>query len=180
MTFLRHASRAVQNTVLTRVKDQITTLGWTVEADLPFGTDFAAVVTFTDTPAITPSPSGPILANGVGPGLVAVTLGDEFMAEEQEVGGPLSKQDFPLFFDVLQSSHGAALALANDIRDTLMGRFAGNKRVFPIVDPVTGDDVPGWTCELTDIEIVRPEIRLPVHWQVVKVTAETYFPEEQV
>lgn len=175
MTFPRHSTRHVQATVLNRVKDAVTALGWTVEADLPFGTEYAAVVTFVDFPAI----ANDKLAEGVGPGTVACTMGPEFNPDEQEMGGPLSLQEYPIFFDIFQSTYATTTALANDVRDTLMGRFDGTKRSFPIIDQTNDSEIPGWICELTDVEIVRPEIHLPLHWQVVKVTASVFFLEEQ-
>lgn len=175
MTFPRHASRNVQHTVMNRVKDALTTLGWLDEGTLPFGTDFAAVVKFTDAPAI----AGDKLVEGIEAGVIACTLGPEFNPDEQEIGGPLSLQEYPIFFDLFQPRYATATALADDVRDALMGRFVGTKRAFPIIDQRDDSQIAGWTCELADVEIVRPEIRLPLHWQVVKVTAEVYYLEEQ-
>lgn len=177
MTYLRHASRHVHASVLDAVKDSLSTLGWLGANTLPFGPRYAALVNFTDAPAI----DGDRLAVGIAPGTIAVTLGPEFPTQEQEIGGPTTQQDYPIFFDVFQPTYAAATALANDIRDTLMGRFDGTHR-FVTVKDYSGDaptPVDGWTCELTDIQIIRPEIRLPLHWQVVKVTAEVQFPEVQ-
>lgn len=175
MTFPRHASRHVQATVLGIVSAQLDTLGWTDAETLPFGTNYASVVRFGDFPAI----AGDRLAEGVDAGLVTCTLGPEFPPLEEELGGPTSRADYPLFFDLFQGSYATATALANDIRDTLLGRFSGTKRHISIINQVTDEAITGWTCELTDVEITRPEIRLPLHWQVVKVTAQVYFPEEQ-
>lgn len=175
MTYLRHASRHVLASVMNAVNDGVEALGWTDESTLPFGTLNAAVVQFSDAPAI----AGDKLADGVAPGLVAVTLGPEFPVDMEELGGPLARQDYPIFFDVFQPTYATTTALANDIRDILMGRFDGTHRYVVIKDQIDDSVVLSWTCELTDVEIVRPEVRLPLHWQVVKVTAEVYFPEVQ-
>lgn len=175
MTYLRHASRHVQASVMNAVKDGLDTIGWTAAGTLPFGPQYASVVKFSDAPAI----AGDRLADGVAAGTVAVTLGPEYAVDMEELGGPLARQDYPIFFDIFQPTYATTTALACDIRDILMGRMEGTKRFVVVKDQSTDSDVDGWTCELTDVEIVRPEIRLPLHWQVVKVTAEVYFPEVQ-
>jgi hypothetical protein len=172
---LRHATRHVHATVLNIVREQLTTLGWTQESTLPFGPKYANVVRFIDSPAI----AGDRLADGIEPGIVACTVGPEQPPDSEEIGGPLTRQDYPIFFDVFQGSYSATTALANDIRDILLGRFPGTRRHIGVIDQTDNTRVPGWTCELTDVTLVRPEIRLPLHWQVVKVTAEVYFPEVQ-
>lgn len=175
MTYLRHASRHIQASLLKTISNGLDPLGWLDASTLPFGTQNAAVVRFTDTPAIATDK----LADGVSPGLISVTLGPEFPANMEEIGGPLSRQDYPFFIDLFQPTYAATTALANDIRDILMGRLPGTRRYMVVTDQITNTPVAGWTCELTDVEITRPEIRLPLHWQVVKVTCEVYFPEVQ-
>jgi hypothetical protein len=175
MSYLRHASRHVLASVMLTVQDGLDTLGWMDAGTLPFGSKYAAVVHFSDAPAI----AGDKLADEVAAGLVAVTLGPEFPVDMDELGGPLARQDYPIFFDVFQPEYATTTALANDIRDILMGRVAGTNRYVVIKDQTDDSTVLGWTCELTDVEIVRPELRLPLHWQVVKVTAEVHFPEVQ-
>lgn len=173
MTFLRHSSRHVLASVREAVEASLDALGWTDSLALPFGSKHAAVVRFSDAPAI--AEDG--IVDGVSPGLISVTLGPEFNPEEEELGGPLVRQDYPIFFDIFQPTYATTTALANDVRDTLLGRFPDTKRYITVVNQGTDEPVPGWTCELTEVEIVRPEIRLPLHWQVVKVTAECYFHE---
>lgn len=173
---IRHATRHVQATILNVLREQLTILGWTDDAHLPFGNKHAAVVRFTDSPAIGEDRS---FTEGVGAGTLACTLGDEAPPSPEEIGGPLTRQDYPVFLDILQPSYAAATALANDVRDILVGRMPGTRRHIRVINQVTGEPVPGWICELTDVEITRPEVRMPLHWQVVKVTAEVYFSEVQ-
>src|SRR3954468_164793 len=58
-------------------------------------------------------------------GTVAVTLGDEDDAVDEEMGGPLHSQDLPIFIDIFQEQDGHALSLASDIRDIFRGRLSG-------------------------------------------------------
>lgn len=170
MDFLRHAARHVHHTVANEVRDQLTDLGWMTEGSVPFG---AALVKMIRTPAIV----GNALDKTIGPGTLAVTVGDEFAPDPEELGGPLTSQEYPLFFDVFQDSDAAALAEASDIRDILLGRLPGTRRFLDVINQVNGQVVPGWRLELEDVARVSPEIPAPVHWQVVKATAVAYFPE---
>lgn len=171
--WVRHVDRHVHATVLNAVRASITGLGWTAAETLPFGEVNSDVVTFVDTPAF----AGDVLSPAVKSGMVACTLGDEFSPLMQEMGGPLAQQDYPIFFDVFQKTHASALSLASDIRDTLLGRLPGTHRFLPVINQLTGDELLGWRIELEDVERVGPHSALPLHWQVVKVTASTYYPE---
>lgn len=171
MTYLRHASRHVHHTVANYLQAQLDDLHWTDPHATPFG---AATVTMIRTPAV--------LADGhlekkVTAGTVAITLGDEYRPMEEELGGPLFSQEYPLFIDVFQTTHSSALALAGDIRDILLGRLPGTKRWLEVINQINAQVVPGWRLELEDIERVAPETTLPLRWQVVKCTAVAYFPE---
>lgn len=170
MTYLRHASRHVHHTVANYLLDQLTALDWTDPANTPFG---APAVTMWRTPAIV----GTTLTERVAPGVVSCTLGDEYGPDPEELGGPLHSQEYPLFVDIFQDSHATALALANDIRDIFLGRLPETRRWLDVVNQINGQIVPGWKMELEDVERVKPETVLPLHWQVVKVTAVAYFPE---
>lgn len=175
MTWLRHAGRHVHASVMNEVRDQLTTLGWLAADSLPFGTANADVVTLVDTPAF----AGDALAQAITSGVVSCTLGDEMPPMEEELGGPLSVQEYPLFFDVFQKTDAAAKALASDIRDILLGRLPGTRRWLPLINQVTNTEVVGWRIELDDVERVGPHATIPLHWQVVHVTASAYFPEVQ-
>lgn len=173
-TWLRHTPRHVHATVLNYVRGHLETLGWTDQDTVPFGTANSDPITLVDTPAITGDAK---LVSGVESGIVACTIGDEFAPSDQELGGPLSLQEYPIFFDVLQKTDAAAKALAADIRDILLGRLDGTVRSLPLVNQVTGEEVPGWVIELDDVERVGPLHKFPLHWQVIKVTAAASFPE---
>lgn len=170
MTWLRHAGRHVHHSVANYMEQQLTALDWMTAGSVPFG---AALVSVRRTPAIT----GDKLAEGITAGTVAITLGSELPSIEQELGGPLSVQEYPLFIDIFEDSDGAAVSLASDIRDIFMGRLDGTQRWLSVTNQATGVVVPGWKVEFEDVERVTPELTLPLHWQVVKVTAAAYFPE---
>lgn len=170
MDFLRHAARHVHHTVANEVQARLTDLGWTVEGDVPFG---ATKVTIIRTPAFV----GSTLNKSITAGILSITVGDEFMPQMQELGGPLASQEYPIFFDVFQDSHSAAIAEASDIRDILLGRLPDTKRFIDVINQATGMPVNGWRIEFEDVERVSPEIATPLNWQVVKATAVAYFPE---
>lgn len=171
MTFLRHAARHVHKTVFDYLDDALDDLGWKDSSTTPFG---ATPVTLISRPVVMGDRLDDAL---VKPGLMAVTLGDEHPSEMEEVGGPLSAQEYPIFVDLFQDNEAVATALATDVRDIFMGRFSGTTRFLTVKDGATGLAVPGWTMEFEDIMRVRPETALPYYWQVVKVTATAYFPE---
>lgn len=168
MTYLRHASRHVHHTVANHLKAQLDALGWTDAATTPFGATPARVIT---TAAVV----GSQLDSKVTAGTIAVTLGDEFGPDLEELGGPFTSQEYPIFVDVFQDSSTAALTLASDIRDIFLGRVEGSKRWLPVIDQSTKAQVAGWVLELDDVDRVSPETAMPLRWQVVKVTATAYF-----
>lgn len=170
MEYLRHATRHVHHTVANEVQAQLTELGWMTDGEVPFG---ATKVTMIRTPAFV----GSTLHKSITAGVLAVTVGDEFMPTMEELGGPLSVQEYPLFFDVFQDSDAAAVALASDIRDILLGRLPGTRRFLDVINQVTGQVVPGWKLEFDDIDRTSPNLTAPLNWQVVKATAVAYFPE---
>lgn len=170
MTFLRHAGRHIHKTVADYLTDQLQVLGWRDAATTPFG---ATPITIITRPVVMGDKLDTIVASG----LVAISLGDELTVEMDELGGPLAVQEYPIFVDVFQDNDAITTALATDVRDIFMGRFAGSKRFLPVKNGATGAVVPGWQIEFEDVERVRPETTQPHFWQVVKVTATTYFPE---
>lgn len=170
MTYLRHASRHVHHTVANHIEQHLGILGWTVPGSVPFD---SPVVTVRRTSAVVGGTLGKLTTAGT----VAVTIGNEPLPSLEEMGGPLGSQEYPIFIDCFQDTEATALALATDVKDILMGRLPGTVRYLPVVDQATGTSVPDWLIELDDIERVEPEYNFALFWQVVKVTAVTYFPE---
>lgn len=168
MAWLRHAPRHIHATIVDYLTAQLTALAWTTVTP-PFGATQIRIQTFLPPEAE---------LTKVTSGLVAITIGDEFDALDEELGGPLHSQEIPFFVDVFQDKSAHALALATDVRDALRGRFVDAKRVLTVQDhaltPPT--DVAGWTFEFVDVE--REQIyRLPLYWQTVRCTAALDFPE---
>jgi len=172
MAFLRHAPRHVHHTVANVIEAQMTALNWKDPSATPLG---APVLRFTrEAPLAGGRTTG---IDKISPGLVTITLGDELPSREEELGGPLSSQEYPIFVDVFMGTDGEATAVASDVRDILLGRFPGTQRSLDVIDQATGTPVDGWRIELDDVERARPNHNYQVHWQVVKVTATTYFNE---
>lgn len=171
MTFLRHASRHVHHSVANYLTDQLDALGWTQAGNVPF-----------DSPVVEVRTSRAIVGGTLGKttkaGTVAITLGDEFAPDPEEMGGPLSSQEYPLFIDIFQDTEGSTLALATDIKDIFLGRVDGAARWLNVTNQADGFVVPGWRLEFEDVERVEPDFTFALFWQVVKVTAVAHFPEE--
>jgi len=175
MTWLRHAGRHVHHTAANYLRTQLDDLGWTSDtvADRPFG---STKVTLWTKPAVLEDG----LVDKVTAGVVAITLGNEPYTELQEMGGPLTTQEYPLFVDVFHDTEETTLALATDVRDIFMGRLPGTQPFLDVINQVDQAAVPGWKMEFEDIERIRPtNAKIALHWQVVKVTATTFFPEER-
>lgn len=174
MTWLRHAGRHVHHTAVNYLRAQLDDLGWTSDdvTVRPFGAASTKVVLWT-TPAILEEG----LAEKVESGVLALTLGNEPASEQLEMGGPLSEQDYPLFADCFQPTEELTLALATDVRDIFMGRLPGTQPWLDVVNQADHTAVPGWRMRFEDIERVRPDTKIKLHWQVIKVTAATEFVE---
>lgn len=174
MVFLRHAARHVHYTVANAIEGAMTTMHWSDPAATPLG---ATPLRYVREPPL--SGGRTLGVEKVSAGLVTITMGDEPPPVEEELGGPLSSQEYPIFVDIFMGTDGEATAVASDVRDILLGRFPGTKRIIPVVDQVTQTPVDGWKIELDDVERARPQHNFQIHWQVVKVTATTYFQEGQ-
>lgn len=172
MAWLQYSPRHVQFTVANHIKARLEALKWMTAGEVPFGADLLKIV---HTPPI----AGDALVKEVTAGTVAITLGDEFNPEDQELGGPLSLQELPIFIDIFQSKAAYALNAATDVRDILLGRLVDCPRWLDVVDQTSGDPWPGWQIELTDVERSGPVPKFALHWQIVKVTASIHYPEEQ-
>lgn len=170
MTWPQYLARNVQHTVKNVIEEQLETLGW-IGDDVPFGAKPVHMIT-------SPINRGDQLAPTVVAGTVAVTLGEELARVMEELGGPLASQEYPIFIDILQDEHATALNLATDIRDTLLGRLPGTQRWIDLIDQSNNTAIVGWRLELDDVVRSSPLTPLPLHWQVVKVTAIAHFQEE--
>lgn len=165
--YLRHSTRHLHKTIFDYLNTQLTALGWTVPGDVPFGAP--AVIMQDELPEEWAGDS--VLM----PGTVAVTLGDEDAAQNQELGGPLALIDVPFFIDVFMDTPGTTKALALDIRDIFCGRLPGSSRFLNVTNynnfPATV--AAGYTVEIDDV--TRESVRR--NWEIVKITANLFFPD---
>lgn len=168
MTWLRQAPRHIHGTVADYLTARLTELGW-LSVTPPLGATRVRMQTYMPPEAE---------LSKVTAGLCAISLGDEVDAMEEEMGGPLHSQEFPIFVDVFQEKDAHAIGLASDIRDIFRGRLTNCVRSMSVKDqsqdPPTA--VTGWRMEFTDVQRERID-RLPIFWQSVKVTAFVEFPE---
>ncbi len=165
--YLRHSTRHLHKTLFDYLSDQLATMGWTVDGSVPFN---APVVTLHEV-----MPDEWEEASVLEPGTVAITLGDEDAALNQELGGPLATIEVPFFVDCFMDTPGTTLALALDIRDIFCGRTSGSLRIMNVTNynPSSPTSAPGYTVEFEDV--VREKIKK--NWEVVKFTACMYFPD---
>jgi hypothetical protein len=170
MTYLRHAARHVQRTVYNYLTAQLTDLGWLTAGSTPYGLPVPQL--YVGRPFI-----GSQLDNKIVPPMVAVSMGSEFSPTLEELGGPLSTQEYPIFCDVFMDEEGAAVALAADIRDAFLGRHATSKTSIPVVNQADSTSVQDWRLHFEDVERIAPEHGFPLAWQSVHVTASVKFPE---
>jgi len=168
-SWLRHSPRHIHATIVDYLTGQLDALGWTTSTP-PFGATQVRIQTYMP-------PESELTK--VTSGLLAITLGDEFDAREEEMGGPLHSQEMPFFVDIFQDKSAHALSLATDVRDALRGRLPSAKRVLTVQDHAQDPPTPvnGWRFEFVEVE--RAQIyRLPIYWQTVRCTAAVEFPEE--
>lgn len=170
MTYLRHSARHVHQTVASYLREHLTSLGW---IGPPESTPFGA----TPVRLRTSHPPEWKEESRLEAGTIAVTLGDENAALLEELGGPLSSVEHPIFVDIFMDNEAITLALALDVRDLFHGRLPGSARWLSVLDFTYDPPTPvaGWALEFDDITRVRPETAS--NWQIVKTTAVTYFPE---
>lgn len=161
MSYLRHASRHIHETVYQHMTYQIGALGWLSTVTPLFG----------GVPVRMQSvmPKEYDQLKKLQPGLLGVTLGDVDDDEELELGG-LVGQDYPFFFDCYMDTEASALALADDVRDILKGRVAGTSNALYVYDHTNTTPViqSGWLLSLTDVARFNPPSE--INWQVVNAT----------
>lgn len=168
MTWLRFATRHIHGTVTNYLTDRLDELTWTTVTP-PLGAPQVRIQAFMP-------PESELTS--VQSGLLAISLGDEVDALEEEMGGPLHSQEFPIFVDIFMEKEAHALSLATDVRDIFRGRLANTVRSMPVMDQTQTPPVAvvGWRMEFQDVQRERID-RLPIFWQSVKVTAFIEFPE---
>ncbi len=168
--YLRHSTRHLHRTMFDYLSSQLELMKWTVDGETPFSVD--PVVLQDVLPQEFEEESQLV------PGTVAVTLGDEADALNQELGGPLAMIEVPFFVDVFMDTPGTTLALALDIRDALCGRTTGSSRYHNVINYNTAGEpsiAPGYTVEVEDVTRVSPK----KNWETVKFTCLMYFQDSE-
>lgn len=168
--YLRHSSRHVHESICVYLDSLLTDLGWTVEGSVPFG---AEPVTILRQLPDNWNPEEAPLENGT----VAITLGDDPDARNEELGGALASMEIPIFVDIYYTEPSESVSLALDVRDIFCGRLPGSKRFLAVTNFASypAVEAPGYQLEFEDVTRERPTNR--IGWQVVKVTAKLFFPE---
>lgn len=167
---MRHLSRHLQATLENHVEAWLTGLGWLDPVNTPLG---ALPVTFQRK-----RPDEHLLQS-VQPNLVTVSFGSQTDDAEEELGAGLVSQEHVVFVDIYAENEGIGLALAEDIRDLLVGRPPGVSRYVPLMDQRVNPPTPvlGYQIELDEV-VREPSLRqlANISWQVVSCTAWIYLP----
>jgi hypothetical protein len=153
MTYLRHATRHIQKTIIDRVRAGLVTDGWLDHApgQGPFGTDditfYARRIAESE------------MTSGNSGNLVAVFFGNEPDDIPQELGGGVTLIEHILYCDVVGSDDSLSLAIASDIKDRLSGLAPGTSRFEPVYDYTADPRTPvsGYQIEFVDVQRIRPE-----------------------
>ncbi len=172
MTYLRHSSRHLAQTVNDRIRDFLSGCGWL--AAPPFGTTPVEII----TRRIRESELQSMTGNKVG-----LFYSEESNDQPAELGGGLLRNATTLYADVIAVNDGVGLALASDIKDCLSGRVIGWPRIIRLRDYTanpTGVELPDHVIEFVDVQRRRPsesEART-LFWQVITADIELTFPGE--
>jgi hypothetical protein len=160
---MRFRQRHVHKTLVDYVTAQLTTKGW-VDDPVNFG-----VTPVTFLTAI-PEFGGQAVAKNT----VAISLGDEPMDRDEELGGGLISCDFVLFVDIFGEDASTAVSIASDVKDSL------KYQILPVKDYTSNPagDVTTAVLELEDVVIETPPVATSNvdkrFWRVVKAMAVYY------
>lgn len=170
MTYLRHAARHVQQTVIDRVRAGLVADGWLdhVAGAGPFGTDDVTWV------ATRMSEADMVAVQG---NLVAVSFGTEPDDEPQELGGGMTMIGHTLFVDCVGTSESLGLSIASDVKDRLSGLHTDTSRFEPVYDYTTlpRTAVVGYQIEFEQVTRHRSEEDHKALWHTVVADVNVYF-----
>lgn len=167
---LRFRIRHVHKTVADYLEAEMTALGW-VNSPVNFNTVPMTFVEFQ------PDEAGKAIAANT----VAITLGDEGAAEDEELGDGLRELAYPLFVDVYGANQSIAASIASDIKTLLEDHY------MPVLD-FTANEVGVPTTERIeldkdDVTVERPGAAIGAvdfrrFWRVVKTTVRVHYIED--
>lgn len=163
---IRHRSRHLRATIVDRVKDGLTDLGWvdTALGPINFGADPVLVVDYQ------PDERGETIVHNT----VAVSLGDVVNDEDEELGGGLRSAWYPVFIDVYMSNQALTDAVCDDIRELF------DTKIFPLVNQISGADA----AERIEVDEVigpdRPNASLGIdqfkrYWRIMRLGVRLYY-----
>ena len=170
---MRHLSRHLQATVQDLVEAHLVATGWLDDGTPGFETLLGALpVTYQRQ---RPSESDLV---SITPNLVSVSFGGQTQDLPEELGDGLLSQEHPFFVDVFAENDGVALALAEDVRDYLLGRTPGG-RFFQVHDHGVMPTTPvlGYLGEYDEVFREPADRELAsARWQIVRATAVVVMP----
>lgn len=163
---LRFRYRMVHKTVADYVEAELADLGW-VNDPVNFGTTPLTLVEFQ------PDEAGKVVAVNT----VAITLGDEPPAEDEELGDGIRSISFPVFVDIYGANQAIALSIASDVK-TLFEDVAMPVTDFSTVVPGPSEEYLQFDKD--DVEVERPTAALGAtdfkrYWRVVKALAVVHY-----
>lgn len=170
--YLRHLTRHVHETITQHVETWMGSLGWMGPPDqVPFGTSPALFQVGRMDEASVKQVTG---------NLIAISYGDEPEETHIELGGGLVKQDYIVYIDCLADEDSVALAMANDVKDCLLGNAPLTSRFLRLHDhtnapPTQLDD---YLMEFTDVVRRKPEVVYRANWHVIQTVCEMVYPKD--
>jgi hypothetical protein len=170
MAWLRHSIRHIHRSVYEHILSNMRDLGWEENAPGPFGaspTQFLSAY---------PKEFDPATAR-FEPNKVAIICGGEGPDEEIELGGVVKQFELPFICDIYADTWSVAVALSCDIRDILLGRFAGCRMVIPVYEWVTDPPTEreDWRAEFGSV--ARQPVEGRPEGAVVQFTTNVMFTD---
>lgn len=167
---LRFRIRHVHKTVADYIEAEMVTLGW-VNAPVNFDT---VPMTFLE---FQPDEAGKAIAANT----VAITLGDEGAAEDEEMGDGLRAVAYPLFVDIYGANQSIAASIASDIKTLLEDHY------MPVLDFTTNPAGVPTTEQIEldkdEVTVERPNAAVGAtdfrrFWRIVKSTVVVHYIED--
>ena len=167
---LRFRIRHVHKTVADYIEAGLSDLGW-VNDPVNFQTTPMTFLEFQ------PDEAGEKIL----PNTVAITLGDEGAAEDEEMGDGLRELVYPLFVDVYGANQSIAASIASDVKWLLEDRYL-QVRDFTS-DPAGVETSEQIELDKDDVSVERPNASFGAadirkYWRVVKTSVRVHYIED--
>lgn len=166
---LRFRIRHVHKTIADYIEAEMATLGW-VTNPINFNTTPMTFLEFQ------PDEAG----KEIKPNTIAITLGDEGAAEDEEMGDGLRELVYPVFIDCYGANQSIAASIASDIKTLLEDRYL-YVRDFT-TDPAGVETSEQIELDKDDVTVERPGAAIGAtdfrrYWRVVKTSARVHYIE---